>query len=208
MVDPSLLRVDRLTIRAGTGALARTIVDSISFEVGAERVALVGESGSGKSLTARALVGLLRPPLGMQAAGLSLGGVDLRRCGDRQWTRVRGAAVALMLQDPRFSLNPVFDVGRQLDAELRLHARLPDAERRERIELRAAELLRHPHAEQAGIVDREVFAEAGRHGFLGMAVPEAFVLGHRCAFFEGKPCRRPNIQRFSRPVRFSSTDAN
>lgn len=163
MVDPSLLRVDRLTIRAGTGALARTIVDSISFEVGAERVALVGESGSGKSLTARALVGLLRPPLGMQAAGLSLGGVDLRRCGDRQWARVRGAAVALMLQDPRFSLNPVLDVGRQLDAALRLHARLPDAERRERIEemlvaVGLADIRRvlraHPHELSGGMGQR------------------------------------------------------
>ena len=125
-----LLRVEDLTIRTESGA---TLVDSLNFDLGAERVALVGESGSGKSLTARAVLGLVRPPLSMTAARLELNAFDLRTANAAEWARLRGSTVALMLQDPRFSLNPVIRVGRQIDEILTLHGNATAATRRDRI---------------------------------------------------------------------------
>jgi peptide/nickel transport system ATP-binding protein len=145
----------------------RTIVQDVSFDLPAECVALVGESGSGKSLTARALMGLLRPPLTAQATHLRLGEVDLQRCTPTEWNRLRGARLALMLQDPRHSLNPVLKIGRQLHLALELHASLPARARHERIAamLEAVGLTQvnrvltaYPHQISGGMGQRVVLA--------------------------------------------------
>jgi peptide/nickel transport system ATP-binding protein len=129
-----LLSVDELTVRSAAGAAGRALVDGISFDVGTERVALVGESGSGKSLTARAIMGLLRRPLEVNAERLQFEGKDLTSMSARQWTALRGTGVALILQDPRHALNPVLTVERQMDEMLRIHRRaLTGPERRDRI---------------------------------------------------------------------------
>jgi peptide/nickel transport system ATP-binding protein len=132
MNDAPLLSVRALSVRRA-GRDSRTIVDSLSFDVGAERMALVGESGSGKSVTARALLGLLRKPLQATAERLTFAGRDLRNLTPAQWSQLRGADLALVLQDPRHALNPVLRVGRQLDEMLRIHQRLTAAERLGRI---------------------------------------------------------------------------
>jgi peptide/nickel transport system ATP-binding protein len=127
------LSISHLSVRFADHKRSYTIIPDLSFDLGSECVALVGESGSGKSLTARAVLGLLEPPLVAQAAHLRLGQVDLQRCSTSEWNRLRGSRLSLMLQDPRHSLNPVLRIGRQLDLALRLHQRLPATERRERI---------------------------------------------------------------------------
>lgn len=108
------------------------LVKNISFSMGRERLALVGESGSGKSLTARALMGLLPPPLQLQAHRLTLGDEDLTRLSERQWSRLRGDRVAMVMQDPKHALNPNQPIGRQVEEPLVLHAKLSRAERREK----------------------------------------------------------------------------
>jgi peptide/nickel transport system ATP-binding protein len=133
MAEGPLLSVRDLSVRSGTGGAERRLVDGISFDLGVERVALVGESGSGKSLTARALTGLLRRPLEMSAERLHFDGRDLRALRPRQWDRLRGSGIALILQDPRHALNPVMTIGRQIDEMLRIHQVLTAAERRDRI---------------------------------------------------------------------------
>lgn len=131
MAEP-LLRVEDLTIsfpsRQGQGAVVR----SVSFEVGAEIVALVGESGSGKSLTGRAIMGLLPPRAKTSAKTLSFEGSDLTRFGAAHWRALRGSSIALILQDPKYSLNPSMRVGRQVEETLLLHTRLSSRERREK----------------------------------------------------------------------------
>jgi peptide/nickel transport system ATP-binding protein len=129
MPDTPLLSVENLSVRMQS----RLIVEDVSFDLGPECVALVGESGSGKSLTARAVLGLLRTPLEARATRLRLGDVDLQQCSPAEWNRLRGARLSLMLQDPRHSLNPVLSIGRQMDLALRVHQRLSVAQRRERI---------------------------------------------------------------------------
>lgn len=171
MPDTSLLVARNLSIRAGPGSDSRTLVSSLSLELGAERVALVGESGSGKSVTARALTGLLRPPLAATAERLELEGLDLRHLSPRQWQRVRGARMALVLQDPRHALNPVLTVGRQLDEMLRLHARARARERRRRI---------GGMLQAVGLGDERVLAAYPRElsGGMGQRVMLAMMLLH------------------------------
>jgi peptide/nickel transport system ATP-binding protein len=135
MTTGPLLIVRGLSIGVHEGPNLRTVVDSISFEVGVERVALVGESGSGKSVTARGVLGLLRPPLEVRADELMFDGHDLRSLTSRQWSQLRGARFALVVQDPRHALNPVLSVEHQLDEALRIHQRMTAAERRRRIAL-------------------------------------------------------------------------
>lgn len=123
------------------------VVDNISFQLGHERVALVGESGSGKSITARALMGLVRSPGKVSAKKLSYyadntddqgepGLViehDLLQLKTKQWGALRGKEVAMVLQDPRYALNPVRTVGKQIAESLLLHNALSGADTHERV---------------------------------------------------------------------------
>ena len=167
MSDATLLSVRNLSIRT-VGYQTRTLVDSLSFQVGAERVGLVGESGSGKSLTARALLGLLRPELAVSADELSYGQTNLLTCTARQWATLRGSQMALVLQDPRHALNPVLTIGRQLEEVLRIHARLSSAHRRHRITdmLRAVGLSDRP--EILGYYPQQLSGGMGQRVMLAM----------------------------------------
>lgn len=121
---------DRLTIGLPEG---RPLVDGISFEIGKERVALVGESGSGKSLTARSLMGLLAPSLSLNASQLSLAGNDLRHLKPSQWQSLRGGKVAMVMQDPKYALNPSKTIGWQVEEPLILHRKLSRRQRQEKV---------------------------------------------------------------------------
>jgi peptide/nickel transport system ATP-binding protein len=109
------------------------VVENLSFTLGNERLALVGESGSGKSMTARALMGLVRKPGKVSASQLNVLGNDLLSLHNRDWQRLRGNDIAMVLQDPRYALNPVKNVAQQIDEALHLHQKLSSAQRRERI---------------------------------------------------------------------------
>ncbi len=109
------------------------VVDSLSLRIGREKVALVGESGSGKSMTARALMGLVRKPGIVTADKLSYRQTDLLALKPRQWNELRGAKIAMVLQDPRYALNPVRRIGKQIEESLTLHNALTRADRHERV---------------------------------------------------------------------------
>lgn len=109
------------------------VVNNLSFTLGNERLALVGESGSGKSMTARALMGLVRKPGKVNAGQLNVLDNNLLRMKNRDWQRLRGNDIAMVLQDPRYALNPVKNVAQQIDEALRLHQKLSASQRRERI---------------------------------------------------------------------------
>ena len=109
---------------------AARVVNNLSFTLGNERLALVGESGSGKSMSARALMGLVRKPGIVSANRLNVLGNDLLTLSTRRWQALRGNGIAVVLQDPRYALNPAQNVAAQLDEALTLHQRLPRAERR------------------------------------------------------------------------------
>ena len=110
----TLLTVRDLRVAYPGDAGEFVAVRNLSFDLGRERLGIVGESGSGKSTTGRAILGLVPPPGRVTARELRLGDVDLLRLDARAWRRVRGKRVAMVLQDPKFSLNPTMTVGRQI----------------------------------------------------------------------------------------------
>lgn len=114
-----VLAVDGLSVGVGS----RRLVHDLSFDIaGGERVGLIGESGSGKSLTALAIMGLL--PEGLVATGsarLASTGIDLVGASERELSRVRGADLAMVFQEPMTALNPTMRVGDQVAETMLVH---------------------------------------------------------------------------------------
>jgi peptide/nickel transport system ATP-binding protein len=120
--DPPLLHVDDLRVAYPDreGRLTE-VVRGVSFTLGRERLGIVGESGSGKSQTGRAIVGLTAPGGLVTAKRLDFKGTDLLHCDPADRRRLRGGRIAMVLQDPKFSLNPVMRIGAQIAETLRAH---------------------------------------------------------------------------------------
>ena len=115
------LLIDKLTVTYPTPRGPVDVVRSLSLQMGSERIGIVGESGSGKSMTARAILGLVRAPGTVQAGRMVFDGIDLTRQTNKGWRQVRGKRIGMILQDPKFSLNPVLPVGRQIAEAGLLH---------------------------------------------------------------------------------------
>ena len=106
------------------------VVRGVSFTLGRERLGIVGESGSGKSQTGRAILGLTAAGGQVSAQRLEFHGTDLLRCTPQQRRELRGGRIAMVLQDPKYSLNPVMPIGEQVMETLRAHARISRSEAR------------------------------------------------------------------------------
>ena len=109
-----LLAVENLRITFPTRNGPSEVVRGVSFTLGRERLGIVGESGSGKSQTGRALLGLTPPPGIATADRLEFDGIDLRNASAATWRKLRGIRISMVMQDPKYSLNPVMTVGRQI----------------------------------------------------------------------------------------------
>lgn len=133
----SLLDIQNLTVTFPTPRGPVNVVDGVSLTLGQERLGIVGESGSGKSMTGRAILGLVRPPGVVKADRMAFEGQELQGLSDRAMRKIRGARISMVMQDPKFSLNPVMTVGRQIEEALRTHERLP----RRALKARVAEML-------------------------------------------------------------------
>ena len=98
-------------------------VDGVDFRVRkGEMMALVGESGCGKSVTAQAIMGLIGRKTGERVEGeIRFKGENLLEKSQEEWCRIRGSEIAMVLQDPMTSLNPVHRIGRQVGEVLELH---------------------------------------------------------------------------------------
>jgi len=129
----ALLEVEDLRVRFRTRTGIVEAVRGISFSAGRERLGIVGESGSGKTMTGRAILRLIRPPGMVEARKMALDGVDLMGLSERQMRKVRGERIAMVMQDPKFSLNPVMSIGRQLGEVIKVHSPMPRAETRRRV---------------------------------------------------------------------------
>ncbi|MBF9234491.1 ABC transporter ATP-binding protein [Microvirga alba] len=116
LVDIQNLRVSFAT-RTGTFEAVR----GVSFKIGTEKLGIVGESGSGKSLTARALMRLLPPNARIDADRLNFDGTDILKADERTMRGIRGKRAGFILQDPKYSLNPVMTIGRQVAESWRQH---------------------------------------------------------------------------------------
>jgi len=119
--DAPLLDVQNLQVRFHTRTGVVEAVRGLSFTLGREKLGVVGESGSGKSMTGRAILRLVPPPGEVTADRLAFKGEDLRDLDEVGMRAIRGRRISMVLQDPKFSLNPVMTVGDQIAEAYRLH---------------------------------------------------------------------------------------
>ena len=127
LLDVEDLRV-RFHLRTGTVEAVR----GVSFQLGRERLGIVGESGSGKSQTGRAILGLTPPPGEVTARRLAFDGIDLLTASKKTLRTLRGGRISMVMQDPKYSLNPVMTVGDQIIEAYRAHAKASRGEARDR----------------------------------------------------------------------------
>lgn len=120
-----LLEIENLRITFPSPAGQVEVVKGLSFSLGRERLGIVGESGSGKSLTGRAILRLIQAPGQVTADKMMFDGMDLQTRTTRQMRALRGARMSMVMQDPKFSLNPVMTIGKQIGEALRTHEKLP-----------------------------------------------------------------------------------
>jgi ABC-type dipeptide/oligopeptide/nickel transport system ATPase component len=129
----SLLSVENLRVSFPSDQGPVEVVRGLSFELGCERLGIVGESGSGKSMTGRAVMGLIAPPGRVTADRMEFEGADLRGLSESAFRRLRGARMSMVLQDPKFSLNPVIRIGAQIEEALAVHTGMSRRDRRRRM---------------------------------------------------------------------------
>jgi len=143
--DEPLLDVSNLRVQFPTRSGVFDAVRGVSFTLGRERLGIVGESGSGKSLTGRSILRLIRPPGVVTADAIELHGENLLACSEKRMREVRGRHISMIMQDPRFSLNPVMRVGEQIMEACAVHGRYRRKETRRRaLEMLEAVSIRDP----------------------------------------------------------------
>jgi oligopeptide/dipeptide ABC transporter ATP-binding protein len=120
----------RVQFRSNQGVVRA--VDGVSFSVGRnETLGIVGESGCGKSVTALALMRLIRDPPGRIVGGsVRLDGTDLLALGEPEMRALRGNEISIIFQEPMTSLNPLLTVGRQIGEAMVRHRGLPERKAR------------------------------------------------------------------------------
>ncbi len=178
MSTSTLLTVDDLRVRFQTRTGLVEAVRGVSFTLGRERLGIVGESGSGKSQTGRAIMGLTPDHAEVSASVLNFDGIDLLTAPPRVRRDLRGGRIAMILQDPKYSLDPVMTIGRQIVESLQAHEKIGKAESRERaLEALAAVQIRDP-ARVFGLYPHEVSGGMGQRAMIAMmliAGPELLI---------------------------------
>jgi oligopeptide/dipeptide ABC transporter ATP-binding protein len=144
-------------------------VDGISFDLRrGETLGIVGESGCGKSVTMLSLMRLIPIPPGRIVSGsIVLDGEDIIPISEQEMAQIRGSKIALIIQDPMTSLNPVFSIGNQVEEAIRIHQDIPKRTVKERaldvlrkVNIPAAEIRAkdYPHQMSGGMRQRVVGA--------------------------------------------------
>lgn len=141
----NLIDVEDLWVQFPTRTGMFDAVRGVSFSLGRERLGIVGESGSGKSMTGRALLRLIRKPGIVKAKRMELMGEDLLAKSEKEMRAVRGQRISMVMQDPKFSLNPVMTIGEQIMEAYSLHTKTTKGAAKEKaLEMLRAVTIRDP----------------------------------------------------------------
>ena len=167
-----LLRVSELTTHYFSFGGSRVVkaVDGVSFTLGeGETIGLVGESGCGKTTTCLSIVGLLPSAARIVGGSVEFAGDELTQKRPREMRRIRGRQIAMILQDPMASLNPLFSIYTQVAEPAYYHQAIRGRSLRQRVQelLRAvripsptARMREYPHQMSGGMRQRVVGAIA------------------------------------------------
>ena len=170
MSTRALLELQNLSTHYVSAKGTRVVraVEDVSLRIAAgETLGIVGESGSGKSTLALSILRLLPPAARIPSGRMLFEGEDLLQKSDAEMRRVRGKRIAMILQDPMASLNPLFTIGDQVAEPIRVHegatrasawARARDLLKAVRIPSPQARLSQHPHEMSGGMRQRIVGA--------------------------------------------------
>lgn len=166
--EPPLVDIQGLSVRFRGQHEDTVAVSGVSFSMGREKLAIVGESGSGKSITARTILGVMPANAIVTADRLDFQGRDLRGMSEARFGELRGKRMAMILQDPKQSLNPVMTAGAQIVESCRQH--MGDSRRAARE--RAMELLHkvridNPHR-VFGLYPHEISGGMGQRVMIAM----------------------------------------
>jgi oligopeptide/dipeptide ABC transporter ATP-binding protein len=125
--EAPILKVENLRTYFRTRWGEVKAVDGVNFELRkGETLGIVGESGSGKSVTMLSMMRLIPMPPGRIVEGsITLDGEDLLQLSESEMSKVRGSKIALIIQDPMTSLNPVLSIGNQVTEAIRIHQDIP-----------------------------------------------------------------------------------
>ena len=144
----NLLEIADLTVNFDSDAGEIQAVDHINLNIrSGEVVALVGESGSGKSVTAFAILRLIRRPGRVRSGTIHFNGIDLSVLTEEEMRQVRGNKIAMISQSPRTALNPVISIGRQISRLYELHGGVSGHEAK-RLTIEMLSLVRIPDPEK------------------------------------------------------------
>jgi len=127
------LNVEGLNVRFVSGKKEMHAVRDVSFTLGREKLAIVGESGSGKSTVGRSLLKLHPASARITAQAMRFGDVDLLSASEKAMQKIRGQRISMIMQDPKYSLNPVVKVGDQIAEAYLAHHKASRSDARERV---------------------------------------------------------------------------
>ncbi len=127
------LNVDSLNVRFVNGKKEMHAVRDVSFTLGREKLAIVGESGSGKSTVGRSLLKLHPASTQISAKAMRFCEVDLLSASEKAMQKIRGQRISMIMQDPKYSLNPVVKVGDQIAEAYLAHHKASRSEARDRV---------------------------------------------------------------------------
>jgi len=177
MNEIPILAVEDLVVRYRGRHRETIALNGISFVLGRERLGIVGESGSGKTTIGRALLRLLPPGTAVTARRMEFAGQDLRALDEAAMRNIRGRRISMVLQDPKFSLNPVMTVGRQIAESYRVHHKASRNEAKERALAMLAELSIREPGKVFDLYPHEVSGGMGQRVMIAMMlVPEPALL--------------------------------
>lgn len=163
-----LVDIKNLRIAFETRTSRFEAVRGVSMQLGTEKLGIVGESGSGKSLTARALMKLLPGNAKIEADKLSFDGIDILGASERGMRQIRGKRAGFILQDPKYSLNPVKTIGSQIAESWRTHKKGSRKQAAEAaIELLDQVMIRNPR-KVAGAYPNEISGGMGQRVMIAM----------------------------------------
>jgi peptide/nickel transport system ATP-binding protein len=152
-------------------------VKDLSFCMGKEKIGIVGESGSGKTVTGRAILKLLPASAKIAADAMNFNGQDMLKKTEKEMRGIRGRGIAMVMQDPRYSLNPVRTVGRQIAESYLAHRNVSRKEAvRRTLEMLEAVRIRKPE-QVYGLYPHEVSGGMGQRIMIAMMlIPEPALL--------------------------------